>query len=98
MFVNVEAKVVSGVILIDPAIIAAIDVPVQTQKKVTLHVFHRNNVLHVELEPDILRNCVLAIREFGMNNCTVAVSGRLDKNRLVKAGIVAQLNRPRLAA
>jgi hypothetical protein len=88
-------KALKVAVVVDPAVLAGLEVPHRPQTPFTVEVGGR--VLKGSLNSKTLRRTIATIAERGVDGVAVLVQGRLVGERLDEAGIAAQPKNPKAA-
>ena len=91
---TLEAKAIKATVVLDPAAVAKIEVP-NGQPKFPLRVAVAGRTLIAELNAKSLRRCIATIGATGPDGVAVVLQGKLEDDKLVEAGIVAQPKAPK---
>jgi hypothetical protein len=93
MPLNLQARAIKATLVLDPVALAGVTVP-NGQAKYSLHITVAGRTIAAELNAKSLRRCVAAIDAAGPENVAVVLSGKLEGNTLIEAGIAAQPKAP----
>lgn len=95
MPLTLQARAIKATLVLDPVALAGMTIP-NGQPKVALQIAVAGRTIAAELNAKSLRRCVAAIDAAGPENVAVVLSGKLEGNTLIEAGIAAQPKAPKV--